>query len=231
MSDPTSPAEAMPQESPPAVTSRPQLVGLQTLVMLVLSYQLLFTPAGLLAIEVQQVGISALMLVTAGLVFLPASLWANTWVVGSVILFDTAVTTYVLHLSGNAGSDLYFIYFLLLLIAAFTATLTQMVIITVVLCGAYAMSLYLLSQHTGSLMEGHLLRIPVLLILATFYGVIAETARKERRRPVGAAETLERLKQLEEERGKLIRTLQDTLAHNRRLEEEIARLRSPQKDR
>lgn len=210
ISAPESPSPGVP--APAASSNRPQLVLLQALVMIVLSYELLFSRGALLAFEVQQMVVFGLMVVTAGLLFLPSRLWAITWVVGSVVLFDTAVTTYILYLSGNAGSDLFLIYFLILLIAGFTSTFKQMVMLSVILCAAYGASLYFLSERTGSLLEGHLLRIPVLLILATFYGVTAETVRKERHQKAGLLETIAALKQSEEERERLIREIQEALA-------------------
>jgi len=197
----------------PAAANRPQLVLLQALVMIVLSYQLLFSRDALLAFEVQAVVVLGLLVITAGLMFLPARLWEVTWVVGSVVLFDTAVTTYILYLSGNAGSDLFLIYFLILLIAGFTSSLKQMIALSVILCAAYGASLYFLAEESGSLLEGHLLRIPVLLILATFYGVTADTVRKERHQKVGLLETIAALQRSEEERARLIRELQEALAN------------------
>jgi signal transduction histidine kinase len=208
----SAPDDPTPGLRAPVASNRPQLVLLQALVMIVLSYQLLFSRGALLAFEVQQMVVLGLMVVTAGLMFLPARLWAITWVVGSVVLFDTAVTTYILYLSGNAGSDLFLIYFLILLIAGFTSTFKQMIALSVILCAAYGASLYFLSERTGSLLEGHLLRIPVLLILATFYGVTAEAARKERHQKAGLLETIAALKRSEEERERLIRELQEALA-------------------
>ena len=62
-------------------------------------------------------------------------------------------------------------------------------------------------------MIGHLIRIPVLLILATFYGVTVETVRKERTRGTGLLDTISALRRSEEERERLIHELQEALAN------------------
>ena len=218
MPDAVSTRIAMPRESVQGTAAavapnKPQFVLLQTLVVIALSYQLLFSSDALLAFEARAVVVLGLMVVSAVLLFLPVRLWGGSLVAGSVVLFDTAVTTSIFYLSGNTGSDLYLIYFLILLIAAFASTLKQMIALSVVLCAAYGVSLFLLAEQTGWLTEGHLLRIPVLLTLATFYGATAEMVRKERHHKAGLLETIAALKQSEEERTRLIRELQEALAN------------------
>ena len=89
---------------------------------------------------------------------------------------------------------------MIILIAAFSTSLKQLVALSLVLCAAYGMLLYLGFQETGSLSESQLLRIPVLLIMATFYGVFAEMIRKDRTQKAGLIDYIAALKQAEEER-------------------------------
>lgn len=211
--EPTRDAPAPMASAGPVASHRPQFVLVQILVMIFLSYQLLFSPESRLTFETRELIVLGLMTATAGLMFLPRGMWDSPWLIGSVVMFDTAVTTYIFYLSGNTGSDLYMVYFLILLIAAFASTLKQMIAFSVVLCAAYGGNLFLLAGHSGAELMGHLLRIPVLLILATFYGVTVEAVRRERIRGTGLLNTITQLKQSEEERERLIQELQEALAN------------------
>ena len=174
--------EAIPVHHPPggrsfSATNRSQLILLQILITVVLCYQLLFSRDTLVSFEAQEVLILGLMLLLGGLMVLPAGLWTAQWLIGAVVISDTVLTTSIIYLSGNAASDLYLTYFLIILIAAFTPTLKQMLGLSAILCVSYG--LYLGFGGTTALVKGQFLRLPVLLILATFYGVSAERVRSD----------------------------------------------------
>lgn len=193
-------------------SGRGGMVLLQTLVTIVLSYQLLFSRSALLAVEDTQFLVLGLLTLLVVLIALPAKVAATSWFAGALVVGDTAVTSAVIYLSGNASSDLYITYFLIILIAAFTTSLKQLIGLSVLLCAAYGVILYAGFRETGALSEGRLLRIPVLLIMAVLYGVSVEMVRKERRQKAGLIDYIAALKQAEEEKERLIRDLQDALA-------------------
>lgn len=158
--------------------NRYQLVLLHTLVTIVLCYQLLFSRDALLSFEIRQLVAIGLIGTIVGLILLPAHLWAARWLAGALVMGDTVVTTVIIYLSGHASSNLYVTYFLIMLIAAFAPTLEQMIGLSVLLCAAYGVVLYLELSQGNPLSESHLLQIPILLILAIFYGVTNEAARR-----------------------------------------------------
>ena len=210
--------EAIFQQPPKTATSKGAanrfgFILLQTLVTIVLCYELLFSRDAVLSSDYQQLLVAALMLINATLVFLPARVLKAGWFTGALVMGDTVMTTVIIYLSGNASSDLYVTYFLIILIAAFSTSLKQLIGLSVVLCAAYGLLLVLGLKETGSLSESHLLRIPILLIMATFYGVFTEMIRKERRQKAGLIDYIAALKQAEEERERLIQQLQDALAN------------------
>ena len=104
-------------ESPPTTSrfaaaftdagGRLQFVMLQTLVTIVLCYQLLFSAETVVSAAIKQVIILGLLLFIAAVMFLPARLWESGWPVVGLVLGDTAITTAIIYLSGNAGSFLY----------------------------------------------------------------------------------------------------------------------------
>ncbi len=190
-----------------------RFILLQTLVTIVLSYQLLFSRDSEVPADVRQALIAALLLIITGLMLLPAKVMERNWFTGALVVGDTALTTVIIYLSGNASSDLYVTYFLIVLLAAFTTSLKQLIALSSILCVAYGALLYFELSQSGAVDESHLLRIPVLLIMATFYGVFAEMVRKERRQKAGLIDHIAALKQAQEEREQLIRQLQDALAN------------------
>ncbi len=192
--------------------TRFRFILLQTLVTIVLSYQLLFSREADLPTDERQFLVAVLLMIITILMFLPARVLERNWFTGALVIGDTALTTLIIYLSGNASSDLYVTYFLIVLIAAFTTSLKQLIGLSTILCLAYGGILYFELKQAGSVDESHLLRIPVLLIMAVFYGVFAEMVRKERRQKAGLIDYIAALKQAEEEREKLIRQLQEALA-------------------
>jgi len=124
-------------------TNRSQLILLQVLITIVLCYELLFSKSALISFEAQEVLVLGLMLLIGGLMVLPVRLWEAHWLIGAVVISDTVLTTSIIYLSGNAASDLYLTYFLIILIAAFSPTLKQMIVLSLILCLVYGAILYL----------------------------------------------------------------------------------------
>lgn len=151
---------------------------LHTLVTIVLSYQMVFTAAALLSAIPRELIVSGLLGSTLILALLPDRAWGTKWLAGGLVIIDTVATSLILYLSGNASSNLYLTYFLIMLLAAFAPSLKQMTALAFLLCAAHGVTLYLELGQSGLLEEGRLLTIPVLFILAMFYGVTTESARK-----------------------------------------------------
>lgn len=178
-------------------TNRSQLILLQVLITVVLCYELLFSKDALISFEAQEVLVLGLMLLVGGLMVIPTRLWEAHWLIGAVVISDTVLTTSIIYLSGNAASDLYLTYFLIILIAAFSPTLKQMIGLSLILCLVYGVILFMGIGATKPLMEGQLLRIPVLLILATFYGVTAERVRTDTGKRASLEDQLRQSQKLE----------------------------------
>ncbi|MGH7205433.1 MAG: putative bifunctional diguanylate cyclase/phosphodiesterase [Nitrospiraceae bacterium] len=167
-----------PQDEASSIAqARSSFLQLQTLVTLVLSYQLLFSEHPLLTGEAQMGALLGLMLICGSLIVLPAGVVGASWFPGLLALGDTAITTGLIYLSGEASSDLYLTYFVIILIATTTRTPKQMFALLSVVCAIYGMLLYREVRLTGVLLEHHLLRVPLLLIMAIFYSRTVESVR------------------------------------------------------
>jgi hypothetical protein len=151
--------------------ARSQLLQLQALVTVVLSYQLLFSTDSLIGEEPQRIAILILMIV------LPDSLLLAEWFPGALALTDTFITTVLVYLSGNGSSELYLTYFVILLIATTSRTRAQLFGFILLVCAIYVMMLIRQFLESGTISEMHLLRIPLFMIMAIFYGETADRAR------------------------------------------------------
>ncbi len=193
-------------------SNRSHVVLLQTLVSIVLSYQLLFSSGTALDREGQEFIILGLMILVVLLMMVPLRMLEAGWFTGALVLGDTALTTGVIYVSSKAVSNLDLVYFLIILIAASTRTLKQMFAISVILCAAYGVVLYMEAGESAVVLEDHLIRIPLLLVMAIFYGVTTERVRRVSREKADLIDYIVEGKRVEEEREKLIRQLQDALA-------------------
>ncbi|MGH7254230.1 MAG: hypothetical protein ACREI3_00505, partial [Nitrospirales bacterium] len=154
---------------------------LQTLVTIVLSYELLFSETSLLTRDMQEMVILAMLLLVGFLIALPVKIVEAGWFTAGLALMDTGITSGIIYLSGNASSDLYLAYFIIILLAATTRSLKQMLTLSAVLYVAYGGLLYFETFQSSVLSEGHLIRIPLLLVMAIFYGITTEAARRANR--------------------------------------------------
>ena len=120
------------------------------------------------------------------------------WFSGSLITVDTALVTGTMYLSGHARSELYLAYFILMLIAASLRRLSHVIAFSLLLCAGYGVVLYQGIVQTGALSVGHLLGVPVLLVMAIFYGMALETIGSERQQKTQLLHNIEALKHTEQ---------------------------------
>ena len=177
--------------------SRPRYVVLQSLVGIMLAYQLLSGAeliGGLVSSGMIVCGLVAMVLC---LWYLPTSILQAAWFSGIVMGIDTVLVTATIYLSGNARSELYLSYFILMLIAASVRRLSHVIGLSFLLCGGYGVILYQGIVQTGALSPGHLLGVPVLLVMGTFYGLSLQTIGAERQHKTRLLGSIEILKETE----------------------------------
>ena len=178
--------------------SRSRYLVLQSLVGIMLAYQLLSGSeliASRPAIGVIVIGLVAMVLC---LWYVPNTILQAAWFSGTVIGIDTVLVTATIYLSGNARSELYLSYFVLMLIAASVRRLSHVIGLSLLLCAGYGVILYQGIVQTGSLSPGHLLGVPVLLVMATFYGLALQTIGAERQQKAQLLGSIEVLREAEQ---------------------------------
>ena len=172
---------------------------LQGLVTIILSYELLFGAESVISRLMSNGLVVGLWLAILVIAMLPQAVLGTTWFSAGLVTMDTLLVTAVIYLSGNASSDLYIAYFVLMLVAASVRRLSHLLGLSLLLSVGYAVVLYEEVLQTGVLGTGQLLGIPVLLVMAVFYGVALENTAVAQEENVSLLKDVEELKKTEEE--------------------------------
>ena len=178
--------------------SRGRYVILQALIGIMLGYQLLFGPEPIVSRLTSEFIVGGLLVLIGCLLAVPSSMLQAAWFSGSLITVDTALVTGTMYLSGHARSELYLAYFLLMLIAASLRRLSHVIAFSLLLCAGYGVVLYQSVVQTGALSVGQLMSVPVLLVMAIFYGMALETIGSERQQKTQLLYNIEALKKTEQ---------------------------------
>ncbi len=176
---------------------RAQVVTLQSLVSIVLSYQVIVTPETILARPVQEILVLGLLALVGAAFLLPTRLVETRSFTIILLLIDTAVTSCIIYVTEQLGSDLYLAYFLIILISASMRKLWQKTAFSAVIAASYAGILYL---TTGDelFLEGHLIRVSILLIMGVVYSVMSDNLEMERQDRVALVEEMNERRRAEE---------------------------------
>ena len=187
-----------PPEEHIGAVSRGRYVVLQALVGIMLGYQLLFGPEPIVSRITSEIIVGGLILLIGCLLAVPSSVLQAAWFSGTLIAIDTALVTGTMYLSGHARSELYLTYFILMLIAASLRRISHVIAFSLLLCAGYGVVLYQGAIQTGALSVGQLLGMPVLLVMAIFYGMALETIGAERQQKTQLLHNIEVLKKTEQ---------------------------------
>lgn len=156
---------------------RSSYIQLQALVAIVLSYQILFSAEAFISQDLKFLAILAL-LTSCGLIMIIPGRWISAeWFPGLMAMGDTLFTSALIYVSGNAASDLYLAYFVIILIVTTSRTAAQMTLFLTLITGIYGWVLFREIDDTGVVLERHLLRVPLLLIMAIFYRRMVDSVR------------------------------------------------------
>ena len=171
---------------------------LQGLVTIILSYELLFGIDPIISRVMSNTLVMGLWLGTVAMAMLPQTIIGAAWFGTGLVALDTLFVTAGIYLSGNARSDLYISYFVLMLLAASVRRLSHLLGLSLLLSAGYAVVLYEGVLQTGVMATGQLLGIPVLLVMAVFYGVALESTAVAQKETASLQKDVEELKKTEE---------------------------------
>jgi len=99
-----------------------------------------------------------------------------------LVIVDTLLVPAMLYITGTSGTDIFVVYFGIIMIAGAAGNLKRALILASITCVAYfGYSVFLfVTQHRPMPVGTLLIRLPFLLVMTLFYGALAEFAQHER---------------------------------------------------
>jgi PAS domain S-box-containing protein len=181
-----------------------------TAYLLLVEHEFSALPVGLIALIV------AALASNVAMTRLPARVLNSTTFHCGVIIGDTLWVTAALLTSGLFRADFFYLYFLVLLLAAIGESLGLIAIGTIVVCAAYLIALSATGGTTPFWSSRLLIRVPFLLTAAAFYGYLVDRLRREQQRAREESRAVARLEEIQ-------RTLAGHAQDVERANDELAR--------
>lgn len=153
---------------------------LQWLVVLVLSAHILLGNQDALSTEQAIRFVSLMLVANIVLLYILPNFLSMTIVATALVLLDTFLVPAILYLTGTTGTDLFVVYFGIIMIAGAAGSLVRALILATITCIAYGAFAFFREPNIAALGPA-LLRMPFFLVVTLFYGLMGEFADRERR--------------------------------------------------
>ena len=156
------------------VEKRKHILSLQWLLVVGFSYLIYFSrPEGPFGIF--DISILAFIIINAGLFFIPSEFYQRSVLDFILVFVDIAFISLAIYLTGEAASDFYLFFFLVLMMASAGQNIKALMLGIMVLSGLYA---FMVIRSGGfELTSAFLLRIPFLFIVGLFFGYLVYMQR------------------------------------------------------
>jgi len=165
------------------------------MVIITTTYFILFSPSASKEWENYGYAFIAFYLMTNLIVSqIPEKYFYDDKIFFGFILCDSILLPAGIYLSGYAGSDLYLMYFFIILLATISSRLEYLMMSTIIFSVIYGWLLYQKGFLEGPTAISYLLRIPFIIVIAMFYGYIITTRLKDKDRRIN--EVRERYEQI-----------------------------------
>ena len=165
------------------------------MVIITTAYFILFSPSASKEWENYGYAFIAFYLMTNLIVSqIPQKYFYDDKIFFGFILCDSILLPAGIYLSGYAGSDLYLMYFFIILLATISSRLEYLMMSTIIFSVIYGWLLYQKGFLEGPAAISYLLRIPFIIVIAMFYGYIITTRLKDKDRRIN--EVRERYEQI-----------------------------------
>jgi PAS domain S-box-containing protein len=112
--------------------------------------------------------------------YIPDRFFISRKIFYALVFFDSGMVSLGIYLSGNAGTDFYLVYFLILGLASMSISLKYLMINATVFTFLYGWILYQKNLLEGDLFVSNALRLPFMIIIAFFFGYIVDTITKDK---------------------------------------------------
>lgn len=199
---------------------------------ILLRYVLIIAAAYLLLFEGETAAPVVITLIAGALasnVFLsclPQNLLLRPFTVGLIICTDIGWIAIGLWYKGSFGSDIFFLYFFVLFLAAIGEDLI-LIVVAAVLLSALDLTLFVIpGQYKSMWTSSSLIRVPFILTAALFYGHLTENVKRERRYALMEKEFAEKMAHVVHAQTKDLREQAEELRVNYEKALEASRLKA-----
>lgn len=154
--------------------------SLQWLVVIVLATHILISSPGPLGTGPAALYVLLLVAGNLALLYWLPRIVPLTALTTALVLIDTLLVPATLYATGTTRTDLYIVYFGIILIAGAAGSMQRALALAAVVCVAYGGFALWSDEEPVPDLETVLMRWPFFLVVTLFYGVMADIARKER---------------------------------------------------
>jgi diguanylate cyclase (GGDEF)-like protein len=152
---------------------------LQWLVVIVLSIHVLISGQDPLGMGTSAIYVLTLLSSNVLFLYVMPRLISLSNLTTILVVLDTLLVPATLYMTGSRGTDLYVVYFGIMLIAGAAGNLKRTLILAAMICAAYGV-FTLWNDDDSTPLEAVLLRVPFFLVMTMFYGALAEYAQRIR---------------------------------------------------
>jgi len=122
------------------------------------------------------------------ILYIPNRYFLDRTIFYYLIFFHSFMICLGMFLSGNAGTDFYLIYFLILGLSSMSISIKYLMINTTIFVFVYGWILFQKGLLTGDMGTSYALRLPFIIILALLFGYIVDILMQDKSRSLTASE-------------------------------------------
>jgi len=168
--------------------TKKQILPIQLMVTIIISYLTIYGPAKDKWVTGSYIFIAIFFSTNLFLPYIPIKYYYDKKIFYSLFFFDSIMICLGIYLSGNASTDFYLIYFLIIGLASMSTGLKYLMINTTVFTLVYGWILFQKGHLTGDMGTSYALRLPFMFIIALFFGSIVDALIKDKSRSLKASE-------------------------------------------
>ncbi len=158
------------------------------MVTIILSYLTIFGPTRDILLIWSHIFIVFYLSSNLFILYIPSRYFIEKTIFYYLIFFHSFMICLGMYLSGNAGTDFYLIYFLIIGLASMSTSLKYLMINTTAFAFVYGYILFQKGLLGGEMGTSYSLRLPFMIIIALLFGYIVDGLIKDKSRSLKASE-------------------------------------------
>ena len=165
-----------------------QVLIIHLMVTIIISYLVIFGPVKDKSVIWSNIFIALYLSSNLFVLYIPTRYFIERTIFYYLIFFHSFMICVGMYLSGNASTDFYLIYFLIMGISCMSIGLKYLMVNTTVFVFVYGYILFQKGLLGGEMGISYSLRLPFIIIIALFFGYIVDALVKDKTRSLKASE-------------------------------------------